>query len=108
MEEKIHKTEKIKRCFQSWSYLVMILLLAGCESTPPKAPEAVGPVPSSQQLAWHEMEYYAFVHFNMNTFTNKEWGFGDEDPKLFNPSSLDCKQWVRIFKAAGMKMGMVT
>ena len=61
------------------------------------------PVPSAKQLAWQRLEYYGFVHFNMNTFTNVEWGEGKEDPTLFNPTALDCEQWVRIAKAAGMK-----
>lgn len=61
------------------------------------------PVPSAKQLAWQSLEYYGFVHFNMNTFTNVEWGEGKENPQLFNPTALDCEQWVRIAKAAGMK-----
>ncbi len=61
------------------------------------------PIPSAKQLAWQELEYYGFVHFNMNTFTNVEWGEGKEDPRLFNPRTLDCDQWARIAKAAGMK-----
>jgi alpha-L-fucosidase len=63
----------------------------------------ITPLPSAKQLAWQELTYYGFVHFNMNTFTNVEWGEGKEDPKLFNPSALDCNQWVKIAKAAGMK-----
>lgn len=63
----------------------------------------VYPIPSAKQLAWQELEYYGFVHFNMNTFTNVEWGEGKEDPKSFNPTALDCNQWVSIAKAAGMK-----
>jgi len=66
-------------------------------------PEPVGPVPSKSQIAWHQMEFYAFIHFNMNTFTNMEWGYGDESPDLFNPEELDCRQWARICKEAGMK-----
>jgi len=61
------------------------------------------PLPSAKQLAWQELEYYGFIHFNMNTFTNVEWGEGKEDPKLFNPTQLDCNQWARIAKASGMK-----
>ncbi|MEN9958642.1 MAG: hypothetical protein RLZZ474_886 [Bacteroidota bacterium] len=61
------------------------------------------PIPSTKQLNWQALEYYGFVHFNMNTFTNVEWGEGKEDPRLFNPTALDCNQWVRIAKAAGMK-----
>ena len=68
----------------------------------------VGPLPSTKQLAWHEMEYYAFVHFNMNTFTNMEWGLGGESPEQFNPSELDTRQWARVVKEAGMKGIIIT
>ena len=46
---------------------------------------------------------YAFIHYSLNTYTDQEWGFGNEDPKLFNPSDLDCRQWARVCKQAGMK-----
>ena len=62
-----------------------------------------GPVPTANQLRWQEMEMYAFIHYSMNTYTDQEWGFGNEDPKLFNPSDLDCRQWARVCKQAGMK-----
>ncbi|MDF9798668.1 alpha-L-fucosidase [Catalinimonas alkaloidigena] len=68
-----------------------------------QAPAPYGPVPSERQLAWQDLEYYAFVHFNMNTFSDMEWGYGNESPKLFNPTQLDCRQWARIAKKAGMK-----
>ncbi|MCL1952184.1 MAG: alpha-L-fucosidase [Oscillospiraceae bacterium] len=73
---------------------------------PPRIEEAARVVPSPRQLAWQELEFYGFVHFGINTFTNQEWGAGSENPALFNPKKLDCRQWARIFKAAGMR-GMV-
>ena len=59
--------------------------------------------PSPRQLAIEQMEFYAFAHITVNTFTDKEWGYGDADPKTFNPSRMDVEQWVRTFKQAGMK-----
>ena len=66
------------------------------------------PLPDPNQVAWQKMEYYAFIHFNMNTFTNKEWGFGDEKPIQFNPSQLDTRQWAKVIKQAGMKGIIIT
>ena len=54
------------------------------------------------------MEFYAFVHFGMNTFTNSEWGFGNESPEMFNPTNLDCRQWAKVCKDAGMKGIIIT
>ena len=68
----------------------------------------VHPLPNSNQVAWQKMEYYAFIHFNMNTFTNKEWGYGDEKPIQFNPSQLDTGQWAKVIKQAGMKGIIIT
>ncbi len=65
--------------------------------------KADGPLPTRQQLAWHELEYYWFIHFGPNTFTDKEWGHGDEQADIFNPSELDCRQWARIAKQSGAK-----
>ncbi|HNK30164.1 MAG TPA: alpha-L-fucosidase [Ferruginibacter sp.] len=59
------------------------------------------PKPTPQQLDWHEKEFYLFMHFGPNTFTNLEWGHGTEKEEIFNPTGLDCEQWCRIAKASG-------
>lgn len=84
-------------------YFFLPILLFACAKppVPPSAP--FGPVPSEAQVAWQQMEFNAFVHFNMNTFTNIEWGMGSEQPSTFNPTALDCRQWARVCKEAGMK-----
>lgn len=66
------------------------------------------PVPTSQQLEWHGMEFYLFMHFGPNTFTDLEWGHGNEKEEIFNPAKLDCNQWCRIAKAAGAKGIIIT
>ncbi len=65
-------------------------------------------VPTPQQLDWQQMECTAFLHFGINTFTDREWGDGTEDPSLFNPTELDCEQWVRALKDGGFKMAILT
>ncbi|WP_315043463.1 alpha-L-fucosidase [Capnocytophaga sputigena] len=87
-------------------FLASALCLIACKN--PEAPKPVGALPPSYQLPWHEMEYYAFIHFNMNTFTDMEWGTGGEDPALFNPTELDVNQWVKVIKDAGMKGVIIT
>lgn len=89
--------------------LFLILLspiFVSCDRVGPPAP--VGPLPSERQLAWQQLEYYGFIHFNMNTFTNMEWGTGGESPDQFNPSALDAKQWAKVAKDAGMKGIIIT
>lgn len=65
--------------------------------------EAAHVRPSAAQLRWMDMEFYAFVHFSPNTYTGLEWGTGQEDPAIFNPTELDCDQWVQAIQSAGMK-----
>jgi len=65
-------------------------------------------VPHPRQLEWQQLEMTAFLHFTLNTFTGLEWGTGKESPELFNPDSLDARQWVRVLSEAGMKMVIIT
>lgn len=61
------------------------------------------PKPTPQQMEWQEMETYAFLHFSINTYTDQEWGYGNESVELFNPTKLDARQWAKVCKSAGMK-----
>jgi alpha-L-fucosidase len=87
-------------------YTIVALISYSCTQT--KAPEAIGPVPTENQIRWQKMEYYAFVHFSLNTYTDQSWGYGDEDINLFNPAELDARQWARICKESGMKGIIIT
>lgn len=80
------------------------LLTALANSQTP--PAAYLCTPEQRQLEWHRLEYYAFVHFGHNTFTNEEWGHSQSTPDVFNPTSLDTDQWAREFAGAGLK-GMI-
>jgi len=88
-----------------WPALFLGLTFCQEKGTPP-AP--VEPTPSPRQIAWQELEYYGFIHFNMNTFSDREWGFGDEKPEQFNPTALDTRQWARVASEAGMKGLIIT
>jgi alpha-L-fucosidase len=86
------------------------LALAGsayaARRTPPPAPYGV--LPTEAQVRWSEMEFYNFLHFTVNTFTDREWGNGDEDPAIFNPSEFDAEAICEVLKAAGSRGVILT
>lgn len=84
------------------------LTLLGACTPSVKAPEAILPIPETKQVEWQKMETYAFVHFGLNTFNDREWGYGNSDPNTFNPTRLNCEQWVQTFVNAGMKGVILT
>lgn len=100
---------KTKPCYQLFQAAIvagLIICLSSCEKQ--NAPKPYGPTPSPAQIEWQKMEYYMFIHFGPNTFTDVEWGNGEEDPKVFAPTDLDCGQWATIARRAGMKGIVIT
>ena len=103
-------------------FATLILALAGCRenyyvknvtfpadaTVEQKIDMASRLIPTPQQMEWQQMEFTCFLHFGINTFTGREWGNGNEDPALFNPTELDCDQWVKALKDAGFKMAIIT
>ena len=85
-------------------FCLIAMMLASCTSRPQRS----YPVPTKQQLEWQQLETYAFIHFGLNTFNNMEWGYGNTPSHTFNPTNLDCEQWVLTLKAAGMKGVILT
>lgn len=92
----------LKACF----LFLSVTFFMGCKLTTEPAP--LYPIPSENQMRWQEMEYYSFIHFSLNTYTDQSWGYGDEDINLFNPEKLDTRQWARICKEAGMTGIIIT
>ena len=84
-------------------FLIPLTLFVAIATHAVEPPKPFGPVPNAPQLAWHQMEFYGFVHFTVNTFTDKEWGYGDEPESVFNPTDFSAEQIVQTAKDAGMK-----
>lgn len=91
----------LKRFFVLFAILT---LMAGCA----EHPVPLDPIPTPQQLEWQQLETYAFIHFGLNTFNDMEWGYGNTPASTFNPTNLDCEQWVLTLKACGMKGVILT
>ena len=87
---------------------IIIPLLSVFAAAKIQAQVKFGPTPTKEQLAWHDKEFYLFMHFGPNTFTDLEWGHGSENPNVFNPTAIDCDQWVSTAKAAGAKGIIIT
>ncbi len=87
---------------------MLFCMLMGCNPVDEAPPAPLEPFPSQNQVEYQQLEFIGFIHFTVNTFTDKEWGYGDESPSVFNPSNLDVRQWARIARQAGMKQLILT
>ena len=88
--------------------LFLIFILSTVLAGQTKPPQPVLPIPSRAQFEWQKLEYYAFIHFGMNTFTGHEWGEGRAPATEFNPTAFDARQWARVVRDAGMKGIIIT
>src|SRR5947208_10576688 len=88
------------RMFSIAFFVVMQLSTVHAQKTAPK--------PTPTQVKWQKRETTAFLHFSVNTFTDREWGTGTENPQVFNPEKLDARQWIKALKGAGFKMAILT
>ncbi|WP_443945442.1 alpha-L-fucosidase [Pedobacter sp. AW1-32] len=84
-------------------FIPLLLIFLSTFAQAQLAPEPYGALPSKRQLAWHDLEVYGLIHFTPTTFENKEWGFGDADPKSFNPSDFNADQIIKAAKDGGLK-----
>src|SRR5678815_3925359 len=85
---------------------VTCILVAATAIAQP-APAPVGPVPNARQIEWYHREMIAFFHFGMNTFTEVNEGYGTASPHLFNPTALNCNQWMSVLKGAGISTAIL-
>jgi len=98
------------RYFKNMAMMIALTALSCCNHSP-EIPPDISPnqvAPTDKLIVYQQMEFIGFIHFTMNTFTGKEWGFGDENPQTFNPSQLNVEQWIETAKSAGMKELILT
>ena len=93
----------MKRNIFCLSAILSIIGLTAVSCVGVDAPAPCGPLPDDNQIDLQDMEMYAFLHYSLNTYTDQEWGYGNEDPAIFNPSKLDVRQWARVCRDSGMK-----
>ncbi|RZK43731.1 MAG: alpha-L-fucosidase [Pedobacter sp.] len=83
--------------------LFILLIISTSRALSQTAPQPYGALPEKRQLAWHDVELYGLIHFTPTTYENKEWGYGDADPKIFNPTKFDAEQIIKAAKDGGLK-----
>ncbi len=91
----------MRTMFAAIAAAMLAATAAGGASVEP--PKPYGPTPTERQVKWQVLEMYAFIHFGVDTFTDQEWGYGDEKESVFNPTAFDADQIARTVKAAGLK-----
>ena len=99
-------TGKRDRALLVFIIILLTLLVPRCKTPRDIVPNEV--IPSERQTEYQQMEFMGFIHFSVNTFTDKEWGFGDKSPDIFFPEAFDANQWARTAKSAGMKELILT
>ncbi|MEJ0033824.1 MAG: alpha-L-fucosidase [Bacteroidota bacterium] len=93
-----------------WLLIIGCWLFLSCNNPKKTAtePSPVLPIPTQAQLDWHDMKMNAFIHFTINTFTDREWGMGSESEKEFNPTAINVEQWISVLKDTGFKGVILT
>ncbi len=99
--------KKFNKMKKTLLFILIITTLYSCTDDA-KSPSPILPIPSQEQINWQKLETYAFIHFGLNTYNDLEWGYGNTPASTFNPTQLDCEQWVATLKQCGMKGVILT